>query len=153
MTSNAKFMAAVKDNGAAAVKEPRLCEADMAAIPLITADGTFEQVAPSRLKGNQVDQRTRFCWSFIGESVHTGELLGLVGNTGSSTEPHLHMHIDDQRSFLAGNGVPYEFTQGDECRPVDANVSSPTAISFGPIGAQKPFKNDYPANNALITFR
>jgi murein DD-endopeptidase MepM/ murein hydrolase activator NlpD len=89
----------------------------------------------------------------IGESVHTGQILGLVGNTGSSTEPHLHMHIDDQPSFLAGNGVPYEFTQGDESGPVEANVSSPTAISFGPIGVQKPFENDYPANNALITFR
>ena len=89
----------------------------------------------------------------IGENVHTGEILGLVGNTGSSTEPHLHMHIDDQPSFLAGNGVPYEFTQGDESGPVEANVSSPTAISFGLIGAQKPFKNDYPANNALVTFK
>jgi hypothetical protein len=49
--------------------------------------------------------------------------------------------------------VPYEFTQGDESGPVEANVSSPTAISFGPIGVQKPFENDYPANNALITFR
>jgi murein DD-endopeptidase MepM/ murein hydrolase activator NlpD len=89
----------------------------------------------------------------IGENVHTGEMLGLVGNTGSSTEPHLHMHIDDQPSFLAGNGVPYEFTQGNESGPVEANVSSPTAISFGSIGAQKPFENDYPANNALVTFR
>jgi hypothetical protein len=89
----------------------------------------------------------------IGDNVHTGEILGLIGNTGSSTEPHLHMHIDDQPSFLAGNGVPYEFTQGEESGPVEANVSSPAAISFGPIGAQKPFKNDYPANNALVTFR
>jgi hypothetical protein len=89
----------------------------------------------------------------IGENVHIGEMLGLVGNTGSSTEPHLHMHIDDQPSFLAGNGVPYEFTQGKESGPVEANVSSPTAISFGSIGAQKPFENDYPANNALVTFR
>jgi hypothetical protein len=24
---------------------------------------------------------------------------------------------------------------------------------MGPIGAQRPFKNDYPANNALVTFR
>lgn len=88
-----------------------------------------------------------------GDAVHTGDMLGLVGNTGSSTEPHLHMHVDDQPSFLAGNGVPYEFTQGETSGPVEANVSSPDAISFGSIGPQRPFMNDYPANNALVTFK
>lgn len=88
-----------------------------------------------------------------GDEVATGEILGLVGNTGSSTEPHLHMHIDDQPSFLAGNGVPYEFAQGQASGPVEANVSSSSAISFGPIGPQRPFANDYPAVNALVTFK
>ncbi len=88
-----------------------------------------------------------------GERVRTGEIIGHVGNTGSSAEPHLHMHIDDQPSFLAGNGVPYEFTQGLASGPVDANVSSPGTIQFGPIGPQKPFTNDYPAASALVTFK
>jgi Peptidase family M23 len=88
-----------------------------------------------------------------GDEVQIGEILGLVGNTGSSTEPHLHMHIDDQPSFLAGNGVPYEFAQGEASGPVEANVSSPDAISFGPIGPQSRFTNDYPADNALVTFK
>ncbi len=89
----------------------------------------------------------------IGDRVRVGEIIGHVGNTGSSTEPHLHMHIDDQPSFLAGNGVPYEFTRGEASGPVEANVSSPGAITFGPIGPQKPFRNDYPAENALVTFK
>jgi Peptidase family M23 len=89
----------------------------------------------------------------VGDTVKVGDILGQVGNTGSSTEPHLHMHIDDRPSFLAGNGVPYEFTQGSESGPVDANVSSPGVISFGAIGPQRPFTNDYPAENALVTFK
>jgi hypothetical protein len=89
----------------------------------------------------------------VGDTVKVGDILGRVGNTGSSTEPHLHMHIDNQPSFLAGNGMPYEFTQGSESGPVNANVSSPTAIGFGPIGPQRPFTNDYPAENALVTFK
>jgi hypothetical protein len=88
-----------------------------------------------------------------GDTVKVGDILGNVGNTGSSTEPHLHMHIDDRPSFLGGNGVPYEFTEGSESRPVEANVSSPTVINFGPIGPQRPFTNDYPAENALVTFK
>jgi hypothetical protein len=88
-----------------------------------------------------------------GQLVRAGEILGHVGNTGSSTEPHLHMHIDDQPSFLAGNGVPYEFTSGSESGPVEGDAASPQAISFGPIGPQRPFVNDYPAENALVTFK
>ncbi len=89
----------------------------------------------------------------LGDGVHTGQILGHVGNTGSSVEPHLHMHIDDQPSFLAGNGVPYAFAQGEASGPVEANVSSPTEIHLGPIGPEQPFKNDYPAVNALVTFK
>jgi hypothetical protein len=88
-----------------------------------------------------------------GDRVRVGDIIGRVGNTGSSEEPHLHMHIDDQPSFLGGNGVPYEFTRGDASGPVEANVSSPTAVHFGPIGPQRPFVNDYPAANALVTFK
>jgi murein DD-endopeptidase MepM/ murein hydrolase activator NlpD len=89
----------------------------------------------------------------IGDRVGVGQIIGHVGNTGSSAEPHLHLHVDDHPSFLAGNGVPYEFTNGEASGPVDANVSSPTAVYFGPIGPQKPFMTDYPAENALVTFK
>jgi peptidase M23-like protein len=89
----------------------------------------------------------------VGDTVGVGDVIGHVGNTGSSTEPHLHMHIDDHPSFLAGNSVPYGFTSFEASGAVEANVSSAGAISVGPIGPQKPFTNDYPANNAEVTFR
>jgi hypothetical protein len=49
-----------------------------------------------------------------------------------------------QPSFFAGNGVPYEFTSSDASGPVDI-ISKPNsqAIIMGPIGPQRPFKNDY----------
>jgi murein DD-endopeptidase MepM/ murein hydrolase activator NlpD len=89
----------------------------------------------------------------LGDVVDVGQPIGRIGNTGSSAEPHLHMHIDDQPSFLAGNGVPYAFASGLASGAVDANVSSPTAIYFGPIGPQHEFTNDFPAENALVTFK
>ncbi len=88
----------------------------------------------------------------VGQTVHAGDLIGHVGNTGSSEEPHLHFHIDDQPSFLAGDGAPYVFTKGLTSGPVEADVAAPEAITFGAIGPQKPFVDDYPAENALVTF-
>jgi hypothetical protein len=88
-----------------------------------------------------------------GDSVLAGQILGHVGNTGRSDEPHLHMHVDDEPSLLGGNGLPYEFAAGEESGPVEANVSSPIAISFGPIGPEHAFTDDYPGANALVTFK
>lgn len=43
----------------------------------------------------------------LGERVRRGEVIGLVGNSGNSTEPHLHFHLSDGNSPLGSEGVPY----------------------------------------------
>ena len=45
----------------------------------------------------------------VGDRVKRGQLLGLVGNSGNSTEPHLHFHISDASSPLGSEGIPYVF--------------------------------------------
>jgi len=45
----------------------------------------------------------------LGDRVKRGQLLGLVGNSGNSTEPHLHFQICDAPSPLACEGLPYAF--------------------------------------------
>jgi murein DD-endopeptidase MepM/ murein hydrolase activator NlpD len=45
-----------------------------------------------------------------GDTVHSGQVLGLVGNSGNSTEPHLHFHISDASSPLGSEGLPYVFS-------------------------------------------
>jgi murein DD-endopeptidase len=44
-----------------------------------------------------------------GQRVRKGQVIGLVGNSGNSTEPHLHFHISDGNSPLGSEGVPYRF--------------------------------------------
>lgn len=44
-----------------------------------------------------------------GDRVTRGQVVGLVGNSGNSTEPHLHFHVSDGTSPLAAQGVPYVF--------------------------------------------
>jgi Peptidase family M23 len=43
----------------------------------------------------------------VGERVKSGQVLGLVGNSGNSTEPHLHFHISNGISPLGSEGLPY----------------------------------------------
>jgi murein DD-endopeptidase MepM/ murein hydrolase activator NlpD len=44
-----------------------------------------------------------------GDKVRRGQVLGLVGNSGNSTEPHLHFHISNGNSALGSEGLPYVF--------------------------------------------
>lgn len=87
-----------------------------------------------------------------GDHVSPGELLGQVGNSGNSTEPHLHEHIVNRPSFLAGQGVPYEFAHFSASGPVDLMVGPHQEMYFKNIGSRTPFIDDYPAANAAVSF-
>jgi murein DD-endopeptidase MepM/ murein hydrolase activator NlpD len=44
-----------------------------------------------------------------GQRVEAGEVLGSCGNSGHSTEPHLHYHLQTTAEFQAGEGLPAQF--------------------------------------------
>jgi murein DD-endopeptidase MepM/ murein hydrolase activator NlpD len=44
-----------------------------------------------------------------GERVRAGQVLGLLGNSGASTGPHLHLQLMNRPSFGDADGLPFEF--------------------------------------------
>jgi murein DD-endopeptidase MepM/ murein hydrolase activator NlpD len=43
------------------------------------------------------------------QQVHAGEVLALLGNSGNTTGPHLHLQVTDGDSVLQSEGVPFVF--------------------------------------------
>jgi len=51
-----------------------------------------------------------------GQQVKRGEVIAQCGNSGNTSEPHIHFQIQDGRSFLASAGLPITF-EGIEAKP------------------------------------
>jgi biotin carboxyl carrier protein len=45
----------------------------------------------------------------VGDGVKTGQVLGKLGNSGSTSAPHLHFQVMDQPSPLNAHGLPFVF--------------------------------------------
>ncbi len=45
----------------------------------------------------------------VGDRVAAGQLLGRVGNSGNSSEPHVHLHLQDTPRSWFGEGIPFHF--------------------------------------------
>ncbi len=69
-----------------------------------------------------------------GQRVARGELLGRCGNSGNTSEPHLHFHLQDAPEFGKGDGLP-AFFEGYSAdgkpvargEPVQGQTIAPTA--------------------------
>ena len=98
-----------------------------------------------------------------GDKVRRGQVLGLVGNTGNSTEPHLHFHVADRARSIDSEGIPYRIARfGLEAEPADVTQAFRTAgqsvevdrVKLAEWLARPPAtrRDDLPMLNALVAF-
>ncbi|WP_350356211.1 M23 family metallopeptidase [Cohnella hashimotonis] len=48
----------------------------------------------------------------VGDAVKRGELLGLCGNSGNSSEAHLHFQVSDSPNLFQGKSIRIHWENG-----------------------------------------
>jgi hypothetical protein len=61
----------------------------------------------------------------IGDTVKRGQKIGICGNSGHSTEPHLHIQMQTSRSFYSSLGLPIVFDNAALRRDREDQFHSP----------------------------
>jgi murein DD-endopeptidase MepM/ murein hydrolase activator NlpD len=98
-----------------------------------------------------------------GDRVRRGQVLGLTGNSGNSTEPHLHFQVTDRRSAFDAEGIPYAIASFDlqadpkQVTPAMTAVGDSLGIDPAELGkwtaaAAQRRRNEMPMMNAIVRF-
>ena len=84
-----------------------------------------------------------------GDRVETGERLGLLGNTGNASAPHLHFGLIDGRGLLSSDSLPFvidRFTYGGQAE-LTANFPDVDIT-----GTPHPVRKAHPLTNSIANF-
>ncbi|MGH7447598.1 MAG: M23 family metallopeptidase, partial [Longimicrobiales bacterium] len=91
----------------------------------------------------------------VGDRVRRGQVIAQVGYSGSGSSPHLHTHVSDGPSPLAGEGVPWMV---EEFVLLGSYASIAAFADGGPWspparGMDTARRMELPAPNVVVVFR
>ncbi|MDN5864421.1 MAG: M23 family metallopeptidase [Gammaproteobacteria bacterium] len=92
----------------------------------------------------------------VGEHVERGQVIGLLGNSGNTSAPHLHFHIMNKPSALGSSGLPYVLDQFDLVGQVDIEKWESSPGITGHWGKRfanpRPQDHRFPLNLNIVDF-
>ena len=94
----------------------------------------------------------------VGDHVRAGDKLGLLGNSGNTTGPHLHFQISDRSSTLDVTSLPFVFENMTLRQRTSANLEEMDDFSIKgialPMGAKvaKPMTRKMPVSRDVVSF-
>jgi murein DD-endopeptidase len=87
----------------------------------------------------------------VGDRVKRGQVVALLGNSGNSTEPHVHFQVADGPAFLTSEGLPYAMESFDVVGRCGIDNGPPPSIKCS-RGSPVTVKRGIPLQNELVRF-
>jgi murein DD-endopeptidase MepM/ murein hydrolase activator NlpD len=90
-----------------------------------------------------------------GDRIVAGQVLGLLGNSGNTPEPHLHLQLMDRNSPLGGQGLPFtmrEFTVLGKALLAFGGAKVPGAPQSRLARPARYPRNETPLENVIVKF-
>jgi murein DD-endopeptidase MepM/ murein hydrolase activator NlpD len=88
-----------------------------------------------------------------GDRVRRGEVLAKLGNSGNTSNPHLHFEVADRPSVVAGSGLPFVI---DDFKSAGAVTGLEPLFDAKPAALDSRFAGRHvrqlPLNNSVVSF-
>jgi hypothetical protein len=90
----------------------------------------------------------------VGDQVKRGQEIGLLGDTGNTDAPHLHLHVIDGPGALSSNGLPFvidSFGSEGTVTSSEQALTDGKPVVIGPALAGT-HRNQMPLDDMVISF-